>query len=1064
MKPHKIVMQNFGSYVQETTVDFDRMGDTVFLITGDTGAGKTTIFDAMIYALYGTASGSGRSGDTIAFHSDFAKHDGVNDEMKVAFTFSNGDHEYVVNRSVNWGKKGTNKKEKKEAILYRDGEQIEYSEKSEATNTVTTKITEILGLDAKQFCQIVMLAQGEFRRFLDADSKTRGIILGKIFDNRMYIDFENRLKAAAVSLSNKVKDKREKIDYLKSSLNVPDPFAAIIPVEQQLIGEFIEQIIDAYKGELDDLAKFVQEQTEEKEKCLKLRNEAETGNKKLEEAREINDQYEAHLEKKTVIDEQREKIELVQKAIYVSPVKKEYDDAASKLNELAQKIEKKKAEINTQKKQQERLEKEKTAIEEKNLPMISQKERRYQQIEQRLGDYENFEAAKSAYESTKNALSVAQNTEIEAKNAHQEASEAKEKNDEIVRTYESISQDTLDNVGNKIHAVDQTLRKLIKLQDDVEVIKKDLRKLERLEKQVKLAEKAYFDQANLYQELLSRYINGQAGVLAVNLKKQIEEQESAVCPVCGFVHTSKDIEHFAKLTDDIPTKEEVDQNKTTMDECEKVWKDANDKKVALETRIENRKNRCYNLAEELELISDFDEEVLLDEDLIQDAISDCEKIKIEQERNLRILKKQLEEKNQALGQREELDQKEQDAKNAFEKAKEAVLDASNKVNLKEQELKHWNDTFAGLPETKKDAEDKLKKLSEQKEALEKEIKDQIQAINDCVNATSKLQGEESSLKAEKGGAEKDYKDTKKAFEDALFERGFDDKEEYKLAASPEGTLLAYRALIDWKDKKILAVQTFDRRTNELRALKERAKDATKGVEFKDLDEFNHQIEILDAGITNANTKQGEIETFVKQDAKIKEDIENLLSEISKYIDAERKISAMSEQANSNYSFNRHVLEYYFEHVLYAANAYLAQISNNKYSLVMKQSGDYDGRSLAGLDFQVFDEFTSKVRETSSLSGGESFEVSLALALGLSQIVQEQSTSQIRIDSMFIDEGFGSLDEESMKRALDALYKLAGGQRQIGLISHVERLEEILPRIIYVHGSKTGSTIEYKTDM
>ena len=205
MRPLKLTMSAFGPYAERTTIDFRELNNGVYLITGDTGAGKTTIFDAIVFALHGEGSGSGRNSDM--FHSDYV--DKFTD-TEVELLFSCGEREYKVIRTIHYKKKrgGGVGSISKTAVLY-CGEELPI----EKETSVNGKITEILGLDEKQFRQIVMLAQGEFRKFLESKSDAREQILGRLFDNRIYVDFQNRLKAAAETLKKEREEKEREIGF-----------------------------------------------------------------------------------------------------------------------------------------------------------------------------------------------------------------------------------------------------------------------------------------------------------------------------------------------------------------------------------------------------------------------------------------------------------------------------------------------------------------------------------------------------------------------------------------------------------------------------------------------------------------------------------------------------------------------------------------------------------------------------------------------------------------------------------------------------------------------------------
>ena len=196
MKPILLEMTAFGSYAKKTVVDFERLTHGLYLITGDTGAGKTTIFDAIMFALYGVASGPDRK--TAMMHCDFVEK---SVDTEVTLHFRQGGRTYAVARTIHYPKKRGTENEYGDgyldAVMWEpdsDGEPIE------GITNVTNRCTELLGLNAGQFRKIVMLAQGEFKRFLAADPEEKNAILGQIFDNFAYIRYQNLLKGARDAL------------------------------------------------------------------------------------------------------------------------------------------------------------------------------------------------------------------------------------------------------------------------------------------------------------------------------------------------------------------------------------------------------------------------------------------------------------------------------------------------------------------------------------------------------------------------------------------------------------------------------------------------------------------------------------------------------------------------------------------------------------------------------------------------------------------------------------------------------------------------------------------------
>ena len=191
MKPLKLTMKAFGSYAQKTTLDFTKLPQGVYLITGETGAGKTTIFDAIVFALFGTASGSDR--DPSMMHSDYVSR---GEDTEVTLLYSHNGREYTVTRTLHYAKSkaykdGYSPKASQKAVMEGEGMEV-----IDGPSKVTAKSEELLGLDDRQFRQIIMLAQGEFRAFLEADTSKREAILSRLFDDARYRAFQDVLKAA----------------------------------------------------------------------------------------------------------------------------------------------------------------------------------------------------------------------------------------------------------------------------------------------------------------------------------------------------------------------------------------------------------------------------------------------------------------------------------------------------------------------------------------------------------------------------------------------------------------------------------------------------------------------------------------------------------------------------------------------------------------------------------------------------------------------------------------------------------------------------------------------------
>ena len=281
MRPLTLTLSAFGPYAGETTLDFSRLGESgLYLITGDTGAGKTTLFDAIVFALYGSASGSDRAGKDLA--SKYAQ----GTASYVDFTFSSRGTEYRVFRCVNnEGRRKVvidGKNQLQEAVLFDDhGRPVAHK-----VREVTAKVEEILGLTRDQFVQIVMIAQGQFRELLTASEDVRGPILKKLFQTEPYANLQDRVNAEANAQNTVCADLRRDLDHVVKTIDLGEgePFDAeaaearseeFLSLLEKQVGEGQKALEDAQseKEKLDETLGKLQKQKGTDETLLKQAGE-----------------------------------------------------------------------------------------------------------------------------------------------------------------------------------------------------------------------------------------------------------------------------------------------------------------------------------------------------------------------------------------------------------------------------------------------------------------------------------------------------------------------------------------------------------------------------------------------------------------------------------------------------------------------------------------------------------------------------------------------------------------------------------------------------------------------
>ena len=931
MRPLKLTMTAFGPYAEKTEIDFQELNQGVYLITGDTGAGKTTIFDAIVFALYGEGSGSGRNSDM--FHSDYV--DKFTD-TEVMLEFSCREKQYRVTRTIHYKKKrgdGGVGGIIKNALLY--------SQKKapiEKETLVNQKITEIIGLDEKQFRQIVMLAQGEFRKFLESKSDAREQILGKLFEHRIYVDFENRLKDAADLIKKERLEKEREIAFCLS---------AGITVD-----------------ELREETKYIQKQKEVLER-------------KISETEKILEELQKQLGVANQYNEKREELQIA---------KKNYAIVTEQLKEK-QRL---KVVLEREKDQCEQL-----------VPQIDELKIEIDAIKKCLESYEALEKLQNR--------SVMLEKELEKCKSLQKDAEEKKKAYVSEQKQIQISLEVFKNIEVEIAKLEHTLEKRVLLQKQLQELQLRIKNYEKNKEQLLQEQKKWQKQQKKYEELLNRYVEknrcflaGQAGVLAEDLRKAVEANGNSKCPVCQTMVGRSQISQFAVFEREIPTQEIMEKAREAMEREQELSVSAAKKCEVLKNTLELNQKESAEVAEKLfgkriEWSDLCQPEFMLSritEQKVQLGIfqKDLHDLKLGQQEKNRLQKRQMELEKMSETER----QKEEKSKQQyFELEKEYAICASEMERLKKTLL------FS----SRQKAEEEIGILQSKKHSLEQKVLKTEKEWNCCNQEISHLQGQNDALSMQKMNNERII--------DQLLENE--------------------KWLNEYKDSDVPTMEI-------------KCQVIEKNEEKKVMEE---EKEKLIYSIENGRKTLKRVEVLQKE-----------LDGTQKAYERIYKLSMLAvgqSQEGGKYSFSRYVLGTFFEEIIEQANYHLNHMTGGKYELIRQQEAERKNES-AGLGMVIYDAYTGERRDTASLSGGESFQVSLSLALGLSDVVRNRSAGYT-LDTMFIDEGFGSLDERSLEQAMEVLQELSGDTRQIGLISHVAKLSENISQKIYVKRSPKGSCVQ-----
>ena len=962
MRPLTLTMSAFGPYAGVATVDFTAFGGSgIYLITGDTGAGKTTLFDAIAFALFGDVSGSDRSG--MSLRSDFAD---PATETYVELTFAYRGKEYRIRRNPeylrpNKRREGELTPQKAAASLWMPDGSVE----SKAT-AVTKAVENLLGITRSQFSQIVMIAQGDFRKLLSADTKSRGEIFNKLFNTGAYRSFamklDDRRKEAA---AERERDAGDVLVLLRqTSFSEDDPRAEQIAAwASQKPGDYID--FPAIAGLLDGaLAQDRAERDELDVEAEGLSRTSEELNRACERAQQqqtIRQKLAANKEGKERLAAQRPEIEgtlAAQRAR--EPERKELSDRIAVLEDDLKRYDELDAAQNDLTRARETLAQAEKKLAEADKATAASAGA-LGQARQRLADNQDAEAglarAEAAQHEAVHTLEEAQGR----METHKRLSACRAEHDEVQRTAAELKKgrtaleariEALNGERGRLQTEEAGLldapESLVQAEgaeqranEEIARVTEARARLEALERSVTEACSRQEETERRYgsakaglataqqtaADLQMRYLDGQAGVLACTL------EEGRPCPVCGSTtHPAP-----ASLNGDVPEKEDVEHAQTAATRLASEAQKAAEENSAAQSALEERAKAA----------TDFVEQNGTDEQLAA----------------------RLSEQGTLAARKDSLAQARSDA---------AIAAA--------QCAKHVETLGQGLAHASKP--DALAEL----QSLRCEFDSLTQALEKAEAAVRGLDVEEVRIDAE---------------------------------------------------IKTLASQL----------------DSCEGPSLEELERKQADCQ---AQIALLETRRRALSSRIDANDRAARDIAGIGAKLAEDEEWYRELDALARTAcghltgKDRLSFETYVQTMYFDQVLDAANLRLLSMSSGRYELVRRKE-TAGGSAQTGLDLDVFDNASGKSRDARSLSGGESFMASLSLALGLSDVVQ-QHAGGIQLDTMFIDEGFGTLDQESLQLAIRTLVEQSGPNKLVGIISHVEELKESIDRKIVVTRGRCGSTL------
>ncbi len=1051
MKPIKLVMSAFGPYagkVQE--IDFETFENQgLFLISGDTGSGKTTIFDAICFALFGKTSGSYR--DTKNLRSDYAL---PNTETYVEFWFTHHGKNYHIFRQPPYERvkkrgEGTITQPEKVSLYEGDGAPLEGSSK------VENRIKELLNIDANQFKQIVMIAQGEFWKMLNTSTKDRTEILRTVFMTKPYNQIEFKLLEYVNRSLGEKTDTEKEIIFELDRIEIGEEsthYETLEHLKKNIhesnnlwnLDEIVETL-DQIHEEDQELVKKSQEVYEKQKNRLeqekKKLNQGEENNKKLNKVKELEEKEEALNAEKKEMEKKETDLILQKKATReVQPVFQTWNN---KKEEVQQKEQTYLQAVEAQEKAQNLLEEAKNQYQKasekkeegeclkKKAETINEQKEKYEQREKMLKDIADWES-KERKLCQKQEKQAEQELELTEKISVLEAQikELKETPTELEKAQQLKTQ---------LKGLKSSFQQYLK--EELPKLQEEQRKLAEKQEQCEEALMAY-QNANEERIQAEHLLDCcRAGIMAQKL------ETGKPCPVCGST------EHPAPavLAEDSISEEEVEA------------------KIKQAEELRQKKDDAVNAAKEAKVHCQTTEKFLDKEKeklLGHEALGELgEKVTVEE--GAEAVERQLTEvctkEKMLCDAKEQLEQ--------FEKELTASRKQQEKMKEEKEQLHQEIVQVSGKRST---AEGMLKSLEElEYESLEEALEEQTQAEQISKEILGDIEGKEKALadaervytanksarttleqelQGEKGKVKQLFAD----YETIRDEKGFESEEQFLQCAVGEQHIEAV-------ELELSQYQTAVQVNQE--ALSAARKEA-EGRDYIDLNELSQTVKEEEERLEKQNQEVTQLINQCQSNEKSRENILQLREPLKEYTDKHMRCSRLYDLVKGKLKGKPKItLEQYiqatgFDRIILAANRRLMPMSDNQYELFRKEGTEEIGAN-SFLDLEVLDNFTGRRRPVGSLSGGESFKASLSLALGLSDTISS-SRGGIQMDALFIDEGFGTLDRKSIDNAMEILMQLSGHKKLVGIISHREELMENIPQQIKVVKTKDGSDISIET--
>ncbi|EDN9403708.1 SMC family ATPase [Listeria monocytogenes] len=1020
MRPIKLTMQAFGAYAKKEVIDFEKLGtEQIFVISGKTGAGKSTIFDAISFAIFGKANTFDR--ESFSMRSHFATDKEIT-EVTLAFRLK--DKIYQISRipqqeiAKQRGNGTTTSPQKAELYeLINDEMKLLAS----SVRDVNTKMEELIQLNVDQFRQILMIPQGEFRELLVSDSKEKEVILQRLAHTVYYEKVENLLWEKQKQAEILVVEARKKVAELaelslpgvevsgKTTSEISVLQAEAIQSEQMILTELENKlsIIRKQTSEAVEKVTLAKEQLLDWQNLDKYTEEIAT----LEIEKDFYQAIEVRLEAAKRASNLRS-----QDALCIR-LKEQLETAEQTEKQVAFEAEEVKVQFSHVKKQKEALA-EKEAELEINKRTLFQLE----EMEPKILELEMISIQK-------------RRAELEWKEATTLLEEIVNSEQKIIAELQSVESRLVEinqaeltylEVINKRTTVEAIIEKEQELVSKrMKMVAWDSEKQTEEQKLVQLlAEKAEIETTIEQEE--TKLQKEQAATIAAHL------HDGEACPVCG----SDSHPALAKFGETV-----------NLETLEVAKGKLHEKLLAITTTEKTISQLEWQLNEWAGI-----KELSLTE--VQQTLTENIQLANNLAEQIAQLQAKVAQKETIQATLESLNNKQNETITEKNKVALEVEKLHQQVQMVSGKLSYLEQSIPTEFRDKVVFESKKKELSEKIEAHIKQVNQVDALFRQTEKETTRLESTLQSAQKTTVDAKEALQVQREIFKEAMKQNDFLSYDAYKQAfMSAEEQKIQEEKVADYERKRHLAV-------SRQADLKEKLQNKQK-PNIEQL-EFIMKEKQLELSQSEENTiKQRE---FVTKRKELVENYQNSIQTVEQAEENYADIGLLADAARGKnarrLTFERYILAMFLDTIIHRANHRLSKMTSGRFELQRKME-KAKGNVQSGLELEVFDEYTGLTRHVKTLSGGESFKTSLALALSLAEVVQEMAGG-ISLETMFIDEGFGTLDPESLEAAVECLLETQENGRLVGIISHVPELKERISARLEVTATNHGSTTKFIT--